>query len=95
MIVLMAFLAAGDARHGNFMPTFLRDVIRLAAFSALANSVPCRFCRSIAAHCPPFGARSLVTPCTERCTPPRHKTVPVCEIEVIVHERGVFLLACQ
>ena len=40
MIVLMPFLAAGEASHGNFMPTFFRYVIGLAAFSALANSVP-------------------------------------------------------
>ena len=37
--VVVAFLAACEARHGNFMPTFLRDVIRLAAFSALVNSM--------------------------------------------------------
>ena len=36
--LLMAFLSAGEAHHGNFMPTFLRDVIRIAAFLALANS---------------------------------------------------------
>ena len=48
--VLMAFLAAVEARHGNFMSTFLRDVIHLAAFSALANSVPCRFYRIVAAR---------------------------------------------
>ena len=31
MIVLMAFLAAGEASDGNFMPTFFRYVISLAA----------------------------------------------------------------
>ena len=40
--VLMAFLAAVEACRSNFMPTFLRDVIHLAPFSALANSVTCR-----------------------------------------------------
>ena len=42
--VLMAFLATGEARHGNVVSALLRDVVRLAAFSALANGVPCRFC---------------------------------------------------
>ena len=50
MTVLVAFLAAGEARHGDIMSAFLRDVISLAAFSTLANSVPCRFRRFVAAH---------------------------------------------
>ena len=48
--VITAFLATVEARHGNSMSTFLRDVIRLAPFSALANSVPCRFYRIVAAR---------------------------------------------
>ena len=50
--VLMAFLATGEARHGNVVSALLRDVVRLAAFSALANGVPCRFCSVVAALCP-------------------------------------------
>ena len=43
MRVLMAFLATGEARHGNVVSALLRDVVRLAAFSALANGVPLRW----------------------------------------------------
>ena len=50
--VLMAFLATGDARHGNVVSALLGDVVRLAAFSVLANGVPCRFCSVVAALCP-------------------------------------------
>ena len=35
--VLMAFQATGEARHGNVVSALLRDVVRLAAFSALAD----------------------------------------------------------
>ena len=50
MIVLMAFLAAGKARNGNFMPTFFRYMIGLSALPTLADNMPCRFCRGVAAH---------------------------------------------
>ena len=50
MIVLMAFLAAGKARDGNFMPTFFRYMIGLSALPTLADNMPCRFCRGVAAH---------------------------------------------
>ena len=50
--VLMTSLAIGEARHGNVMSALLRDVVRLAAFLALANGVPCRFCSVVAALCP-------------------------------------------
>ena len=56
--VLMAFLATGEARHGNVVSALLRDVVRLAAFSALANGVPCRFCSVVAALCPTCSACS-------------------------------------
>ena len=49
--VLMAFLATGEARHGNFVSALLRDVVRLDTFSPLANGVPCRFCSVVAALC--------------------------------------------
>ena len=56
--VLVAFLATGEARHSNVVSALLRDVVRLAAFSALANGVPCRFCSVVAALCPTCRARS-------------------------------------
>ena len=56
--VFMAFLAAGEASHGNFVSTLLCDMVGFAAFSALANSVPCRFNSIVAAPCPPCRARN-------------------------------------
>ena len=37
MIVLVAFLAAGKARNGNFMPTLFRYMIGLSALPTLAD----------------------------------------------------------